>query len=50
MSGFSMAAGWQERLAADSHSARLAAIEYAAETARRVCPRDTGALASTITG
>ena len=50
MSGISMAAGWPERLAADSHSIRLAAIEHAAATAERVCPRDTGDLARTVTG
>jgi hypothetical protein len=45
-----MAAGWQQRLAEDSHGRREAAINHAADTARRLCPVDTGALISTIEG
>lgn len=45
-----MAAGWEQRLAEDSHGRREAAINHAADTARRLCPVDTGALISTIEG
>lgn len=50
MSSVVMAPGWAAALARDSHRVRLAAITHAADTARRVCPVDTGALAATITG
>ena len=45
-----MAAGWQQALAVESHPVRLAAIHHAQDTAARVCPKDTGALAESIVG
>lgn len=45
-----MAAGWRQALAAESHPRRQAAIRHAERTAQRLCPVDTGALASTIEG
>ena len=45
-----MAAGWEVRLARESHRVRSAAIDHAADTAQRLCAVDTGALISTIEG
>jgi hypothetical protein len=45
-----MAPGWERALARSSHPSRLGAIRHSEDTARRVCPVDTGALAETITG
>lgn len=45
-----MAADWREGLARESHARRKAAIDHAADTARRLCPIDTGALVGTIEG
>lgn len=48
--GVVMAAGWETRLAQESHGRRQAAMDHAADTARRLCPVDTGALVATIEG
>lgn len=45
-----LASGWKDALARESHPEREAAIDRAADTARRLCPLDTGRLVGSIAG
>lgn len=46
-----MVADWEQKLARESHGARLEAIKYAEDTAKRLCPvGESGALMRSILG